>query len=149
MQPDLGQKRTEVARPADGHRGRGEQVFENQVPADEPGHALAHRRVAVRVRGAGDRDHAREFRVAEAGEQAAKTSQHERDRDGGTRIVRGGVSGQHENAGPDDRADAEQREIHRTERALEAVGLVARLSLERGDALSGPESHEACTSGGR
>jgi hypothetical protein len=46
-----------VSRPADGDRTRREQVFEDQVPADEPGDAFAERCVRVGIRAAGDRDH--------------------------------------------------------------------------------------------
>ena len=50
-------------------------VLEHQVPADDPRDELAHRRVAVRVRRAGDRDHARELGVAEAGEAAGEAGE--------------------------------------------------------------------------
>ncbi len=51
---------------ADAHVGEG--VFEDEVPADDPGDEFAERGVGVGVGGAGDGDHAGELGVAEAGE---------------------------------------------------------------------------------
>ena len=53
--PELVEQRDEVARPADRHRRRPERVFEDQVPADDPGDELAERGVGVGVSGPGDR----------------------------------------------------------------------------------------------
>ena len=61
-----------VAGPADGDGGGGEEVFEDEVPADDPGKELAHGGIGVGVGAAGDGDHGGELRVAEAGEKAAE-----------------------------------------------------------------------------
>ena len=53
---------------ADAHVAEG--VFEDQVPADDPGHELAESGVGIGVRRAGDGDHGGDFGVAEAGEGA-------------------------------------------------------------------------------
>ena len=53
-------------------------VLEDQVPADDPGDQLAHRRVRVGVGAARDRDHRRHLGVAEAGEGAADAGDDER-----------------------------------------------------------------------
>ena len=45
----------EVARPPDGDSCRAERIFEDEIPADDPGNELAERRIAVRVGGTGDR----------------------------------------------------------------------------------------------
>ena len=66
--PEVSREGDEVARPAHADRRRADGVLEHQVPADDPGDQLAERGVAVGVRAAGDRDHARELRVAEPGE---------------------------------------------------------------------------------
>ena len=55
-----------VARPADADRGRRDQVLEDEIPPDDPGDELAHRRVRVGVRAPRDGDHRRHLRVAEA-----------------------------------------------------------------------------------
>ena len=52
----------------DAHVGEG--VFEDEVPADDPGDELAEGGVGVSVGGAGDGDHAGELGVTEAGEAA-------------------------------------------------------------------------------
>ena len=51
---------------------------------------LAERRVAVRVRAAGDRNHRRELGVAESGEQAAESGEDEREHDRGPGVLRRG-----------------------------------------------------------
>ena len=58
----------EVRSEADGDAHVGEGVFEDEVPADDPGDELAHDGVGVGVGGAGDGDHAGELGVTEAGE---------------------------------------------------------------------------------
>ena len=123
----------EVAAPADRHGHRADRVLEDQVPADDPGDDLAERRVGVGVGAARDRDHRRELGVAQRGEAAGEPGQHVRERDRGARLVGGGGAGEHEDPGADDRADAEQREVERGQRALEVLALldVAHQLLER------------------
>ena len=60
---------------ADGHVGDG--IFQDQIPADDPGDQFAHRGVGVGVRAARDGDHGGEFGVAEGGECADDAHQHE------------------------------------------------------------------------
>ena len=67
---DLVEQRVQVAREADGHRGRADRELEHEVPADDERDELAERRVRVRVRAAGGRDHRRELGVAERGQPA-------------------------------------------------------------------------------
>ena len=143
MNAELVHERGEVAGPADRDRRRAEQVLENQVPADDPGDELAQRRVAVRVRAAGDRNHRRELRVAEPANRQPKPGEDEREHDGRPRVLRRGRSRQHEDAGADDRADAQQGEVERAERALERVCSPSsgRFALEALDALLGPQAH--------
>ena len=63
-------KSLEVLRPAVGDGGGGDGVFEDEVPADDPGEHLAQRDIGVGVGGAGHRRHRGEFRVAQGGEDA-------------------------------------------------------------------------------
>ena len=44
------EQRRQVLRPAHGHRRRADRIFEDQVPADDPGHQLAERGIGIRVR---------------------------------------------------------------------------------------------------
>jgi|GEM_PF-6995236 len=116
----------------DAHVGAG--VFEDQIPADDPGDELAHGGVGVGVGGAGDGDHAGELGVTEAGESTDDGDEDERERqrgacawsagergvvndeigercveDGrGVELFAGdGGANDGEDAGADDRADAE------------------------------------------
>ena len=76
------EERDDVAGPADADGRRADQVFEDEVPADDPGDELAHRRVRVRVRASGDGDHRRHLGVAEARKRRgdARDDEGERDR---------------------------------------------------------------------
>ncbi len=132
VQAELVQERSEVSAPADRHRRGAEQILEDQIPADDPGDELAERRVAVGVRAAGDRDHRRELGVAESGEQTAETGEDERVDDGRSGVLRRGGAGQDEDAGADDGADAEHREVERAERSPQRplFAFPARFSLK-------------------
>ena len=135
------EERDHVSRPAHRDGGGGEEVLQNQVPADDPGEELAQRRVAVGVGGAGDRDHGGEFGVAQSGEGAGGTGEDEGDHDPRAGVVGGGLPRQHEDARADDRADAEQDQVDRPEHALEAV-IRGELGLKRGHILATEEAHE-------
>ena len=121
---EAGQDALEVAAPADRDGHGPDRVLEDQVPADRPRDDLAERRVGVGVGAAGDRDHRRELGVAESREGAGEPGRHVGDRDRGPRLVRGGGAGEHEDAGADDRADAEEGEVERGERPLQVLPLL-------------------------
>ena len=131
---------------ADGHVGAG--VFEDQIPADDPGDQLAHGGVGIGVGRAGDGNHGSQFGVTEAGERADDGHQHQRKRDGGTGAGTAGQRGvgddvvdkrRVENAGgvelfagdggaddgedarADDRADAERGKRPRAEGLFQRV----------------------------
>src|SRR5688572_26011153 len=71
----------EVLAPRDGD-GRGAyRVLEHEVPSDDPGDELAHRRVRVRIGTACDGNHRREFGVAQAGKRASDAGDDEPERD--------------------------------------------------------------------
>ena len=110
-----------VTRPADRHGRDRKQVLEHQVPADEPGDALAERGIGVGVGAAGHRDHRGELRVAQAGERAADSRDNERQRQGRAGVVGGRDAGEHENARTDDATDAEQCQLRGGERASQLV----------------------------
>ena len=133
------QERDDVARPADAHGRRGDEILENEVPADDPGDELAHRRVRVRVRAAGDRDHRRHLGVAEPRERRRDAGHDEREGDRGPGVGRRGAPREHEDAGPDDRADPQHDQVERGQRALEAV-LVIGLRAELIDRLRGEQT---------
>ena len=119
----------EVVRPARRDGRRAERELEDEVPADDPRDELAEARVGERVRRAGDRHRRGELGVAQRGERAGDAGGDERQRDRRAGERAGGLAGQHEDAGADDDADAEDDEIQRAERAAQAV--VARPSCPR------------------
>ncbi len=55
-------------------------VFEDEVPADDPGENFAERRVRICIGAAGDGDHRGQFGVAQSGEAAGDRHQQERNR---------------------------------------------------------------------
>jgi len=67
---------------ADGHVGAG--VFEDQVPADDPGDEFTHGGVSVCICGAGDGNHGCQLGITEAGERADKGYENQGDGDRGT-----------------------------------------------------------------
>ena len=86
IKPDMEhilKQRIEVARPAVGREARPDRVFQDQVPADDPGDQLAQRGVGVGVRTAGHRNHAGQLRIAKRREPATQRGQQERDHDRG------------------------------------------------------------------
>ena len=68
----------------DSNRHVADRVLQDEVPADDPGHQLAHGGVGVRVGAARDGDHGGQLRVAEGREGADHGHQHEGQGDRGT-----------------------------------------------------------------
>ena len=66
----VAQQLHEIARPADRHGHVADRVFEDQIPADDPGDDLAERRVGISVSRARDRDHRRQLAVTKRRETA-------------------------------------------------------------------------------
>jgi hypothetical protein len=66
----------------DGHIGDG--VFEDEVPADDPGNELPHRGVGIGVGRAGNGDHGSELGVTKPGKCADDRDEDERDGECGT-----------------------------------------------------------------
>jgi hypothetical protein len=132
------EKRHEIAAPPDRNRRAGHHVFEYQVPADEPGDDLAERGVAVGVGAAAYRHHRRKFGVAQAGEHAADAGDDERDDDRRAGVLGGGQSGEHEDAGADDAADAERDQRRNSECAHQVSA--GRLFLVIGDRFGGEQA---------
>ena len=118
MQSEPFEQLVEIAAPSGGHRGRLQRVLQNQVPADHERDQFPEREIGVRVCRAGNRRHRREFGIAQAGEAAADRGQQERHhqrRAGGQRAL----AGEYEDAGADDRPDAQHRQVERVHRAFE------------------------------
>ncbi len=122
--PSAQENPLEVSAPADGHGHGADRVFENQIPADHPGDDFAEGGVGVGVGAARDGNHRRELGVAQGRETAGEAGQDIGEGDRRARLVRGRGSGQDEDAGADDRADAEEREIEGGESSLQSLALV-------------------------
>ena len=87
--PSIGQVQAEgcqlrfgVSAEADGDDHVADDVFEDEVPADDPGEDFAERGVGIRVGAAGDGNHRGQFGIAESGEAAGQGDQKKRDGDG-------------------------------------------------------------------
>ena len=135
-----------VGRPAGSHRRGAEGIFQNQVPADDPGEEFAQGRVAIGVGRSGDGNQRGEFGVTQAGESARNPGKDERQHDGRPGVQGRHRSRQHENAGADDGPDAERDQIGGPQRALEGVlaNLVALL-LDHVEGLFGEKiRHGLC-----
>ena len=109
----------DVGAPAGRDRGRPECIFENQVPADDPGEDFAQRCIAIRVGRSRDRNQRSELGVAQTGKSATHAGQDEREHDGRPGILGRDGSGQYENAGANDSSDAERDQVHRPKCALQ------------------------------
>ena len=117
--PEPGEDAIGVFTPRDRDRRRADRILEHQVPADDPGDQLAHRRVGVGVGAAGDGDHRGELGVTETGERAADAGDDEREDDRRARAIGDRGRRAHEQAGADDRADPQRHERERTQRPPE------------------------------
>lgn len=102
-----------VARPTDGDRRRAEEVFEDQVPADDPGEEFPARRIGVGVGAPGHGDHRGVFGIAEPGEERGEPGDDEGEDERRAGVLRRHVPRQDEDAGPDRRADAEADQLGR------------------------------------
>ena len=120
-QPDILEQADDVARPADRHGGRAHGVFEDQVPADDPGEELAQGRVGVGVARSGHRDQRRHLGIAQPDEGAGDAAGHEGQHDPRAGILRGRRAGEHEDARPDDGADPHGDDREQSERFRELV----------------------------
>ena len=130
--PTPREQRIEIAAPRDGDGDVAHRVLEDEIPADDPGHQLAERRVRIRVGAAGLRNHRRQLGVAERGERARPAEQHERQDQRRARAARmTSPSGRtftgrrgadrREDPGADHGADGEHDQIAGAEHALERV----------------------------
>jgi len=62
-----------IARPANGDGGRGEEVFEDEIPANDPGQKFAQGRISVGVGTTSCGDHGGIFGITESGKETADT----------------------------------------------------------------------------
>ena len=67
------------------HRHVGPRIFQDQIPADNPRHQFAQRRVGIRIRRPRNRNHRSQFGIAKASQAANERHQHQRNCDRRTR----------------------------------------------------------------
>ena len=131
----------EIARPADRDRGRRQAVLEQQQQPHDPGGPLAHGGVGVGIGRAGHRQGRGEFGVAEGDERAEHAGDHEGDHDRRAGELRRRPAGEHEDAGADDAADAQEHEVQGAERTLQLP--VLELGLDLGDGFAQEDAPKA------
>src|SRR5271167_65002 len=151
MYAEVLQEADEVAAPAGGDGGRAESVFQDEIPADDPGEEFAQGRVAVGVSRTRDGDQRGEFGIAQAGEDTAQSGQHEGQYDRRTCILSGRRSGEHKNSGADDSADTQSNEVYGAQGPLQTMftGL-GRLTRQHVEGLAFQQiSHSGCASSSR
>ena len=119
--PNHSSTRFRVLAPRDRHCRRADRVLQHEVPADDPRHQLAHRRVGVGVCAAGDGNHRRELGVTQPGKGAADTGNDKGEGDRRAGPVGDGGCRPDKKACPDDGADAQRNERHRAQGALEGA----------------------------
>ncbi len=125
------QQAVQIARPPRRHGRRAKRVLQHQVPANDPRHQLAQRRVSVGVSRSGDRNDGRELGIAKSGKGARESRQHETQRHGWARVERCRLAGQHKNSRADHCANSQRDQVHGSERTLQRVlTLLARFLRE-------------------
>ncbi len=92
--------------PTRSHGSGAKSVFQDKVPADDPGENLAQRGVAIGVGRTGNGYQRGEFGVTQAGEAAGDAGKNIREDDSGSGKLRRGGPGNNEDSGADDCADA-------------------------------------------
>ena len=127
-----------VAGPSDGDGGRGEQVFQNKVPANDPGEEFAEAGIGVGVGAAGGRNHGGVFGIAEASKEAADARDGEGENEGGSGVICRGGAGEDKDSGADDGANAEKGELPWAE-GFDKAGFVFGLVLEMVDLFGSKE----------
>src|SRR6267154_3193718 len=109
-----------MVRPTGGYRACSHGIFERKVPADDPGKNFAEGRIRVGISTARERNHSREFRVAECGKSATQAGENK-----GKHQARPGIvsaqPGEDEDSGSYHCANAEGGQLENAKRTLQAV----------------------------
>ena len=135
----------EIGRPAHRHSRSGDAIFQHHVPADKPRHKAAHGGVSVGIGAAGMGNHAGKFGIAKPGKETAGAGDDEGQHHGGPGMLRRRRAGDHENARPDHRTDADQGEIEGSQRPAQLM----LVGDDRIDNLQRLVAHGATSASGR
>jgi hypothetical protein len=138
MQAEQFQDLAEVAGPADGHGGGGDGIFEDQVPADDPGDQFADAGIGIAIGAAGAADGSRQLGIGQRGEGAGGAGQNEGQHDRRPGMLCRDHAGEHEDARADDAADAEHGQVKSAKAAFQTrIGIdVDRFGSEQTHAFS-------------
>ena len=128
----------QVARPGRGHRGAAHGVFEDQVPADDPGEDFAQRGVGIGVGAAGHGGHGGELGVAQGGQGAAHAGDGIGQDHARPGIQGRGPPGDDEDARADNAAHAQRRQRPGAQHAVQAM-LAGRLGQQCFQVLPGED----------
>ena len=133
-QTEAAQQILQVKGPARGHGGGAHAVFQDQVPADDPGGQFPKNPVGIGVGAAGLGHHGRQFGIAQGRQGAGGSRQEE-----GEEQARAGDldahPGDHEDAGADDLGHPDDHEVQAGEAAAAKPGPQPR-GGRRGPAFS-------------
>ena len=97
------------------NRGRGDSIFENKIPANDPRDEFAHGRVGIGVSTPGNGNHRCKFGVTKACEGAADPRHNKGKHHRRTRAVSDRRRRANKQAGANDPADSERDQVHPTE----------------------------------
>ena len=136
--PQRLQQHVEVVRPGRGHRGAAHGVFQDQVPADDPGEDFAQRGVGIGVGAAGHGGHGGEFGIAQGGHDATQAGNGIGEDHGRPGVQGRGPAGHDENPGADNAAHAQRRQRPGAQHAVQAM-LAGRLGQQCFQVLPGED----------
>ncbi len=103
------------------HAGCADAIFQQQIPADDPGEEFAQGRVSVGVCRARHGHHRGEFSIAERGKGAGAAGDDKRKHGRRAGFVFGNHADDDEDAGANNRADAETGELQWAEHGAQAM----------------------------
>jgi hypothetical protein len=154
VEPRKLQQIVEVAGPSDRHRDTGDAVFQNQIPAGQPGQQFPERGIRKGIGAPGYRNHRRHFGIAECRQRTGQSRENEGQDDPWTGarsmgIANNGCSDQHENPCPNNGTDPKAGQIPGRQRLFEPVSGVVRIGQDLFDRF-GPEEmgdHRASING--
>ena len=130
-----------ISRPAHRHRGGGKEVFQDEIPTNNPGQKLTQGGIGIGIGATRGGDHGSVFGVAEAGEKAADARDGEGEDESGPGVLSGGRAGQNKNSGANDGSDPEENELPGAQ-GLDEARLLFCLVLQVVDLLSSEEFWE-------
>ncbi len=138
MDADVFHQSVEISAPADRHGRSRRQIFQDEVPPDDPGEEFAERGIGIAVGAARHRNHGGEFRIAKPRQQAAEARDGVGDHNPRPRIIRCRLPGADKDARPDNRPDPQRDQMHRPQCAAKFRFLLQVFNVDRRSRHEGP-----------